>query len=424
MNWIALYVVGMIVMSVIVGLLLGLLRGSRRALLRLILVVVSFALAFALCGPVSKSLMNIKIPSPKGGEATLGEFLATTLSEAMSGFDLSSIGVALAQGMIKIMTFMLLSQLLLFLTWAIVFPICKIFVKPRKKDGKVKRNRPIGLVFGAVQGLIVGLVMCAVMSGLFFQTGRVAAAATDFIEMSQSESQPDEDTSDSQNSPAEVPEFLKVFAEYPESGTGKFFDKVSGKFFASLSQVKTEDGKKVTLPGTIDAIDGVVKMAKAMVKLENVNFADMFVQGGDFQTNFDELQKILKELDNVNGDLSKEARETIMSVLNGLNENMDLPVDFSSIDLSEVKFAEEADIIKDLHDYSQKDTITNQEAEDILGKLVDSNIALPVLQSAGVNAEDLPSQQKEVISDILDDMEAAGEAEQSKIDALRDLFGL
>ena len=370
MNYVAVGIITLTIVPIIFGILLGILRGWRRSLLRFGLVIVSLVLAFALCGVVGHAIMNMQIPS---AGMTVNEFIVQSITEATQGVDISTISTALAESLIKITVFLLLFGLIMFVTWAIVYPICKIFVKPYKdSDGNIKKRRLIGAGIGAVQGLIVGVMVCIVFSGLSLQAGRIGNVVNQLAELEgnlQTDQGGAQTLSDSAVGEQSDPtaqldtEIFQVFIDYADTSTCKFYS-VFNEPFNWLSQVDIthEDGtsRKITLSGTIDAVDGVVKMAKEVVNLQGVleNIDLENIHQAEDKVDLKEMKDIFKNMDIINENLSPEAKETIKETLDSISDSFDLPVDldFGSIDLDNVKFEHEGEIVEDLINFSKKES--------------------------------------------------------------------
>lgn len=472
MNIILYGMIGLAVIPILFGLILGFMRGSRRAVLRLVLVLLCAVLAYFLCGVVAEKLMTTEV-TINGEKAVLQDFLKDMLvgsmSESMANA-LADLALPIVQSLLKVIVFLLLFGVAMFLTWLIVFPLCKLFVKKGKKP-----HRLLGGLFGVVQGVVVALCVCIVFNGLIVQANNLVAAASELSDITteapsggeeNGEGEPelealsdvdedeppkagDEDPAEqdpSEQDPAEGEEqgkgdsdggifgalssYSEMINGYTQSKFGKLLNKIGSKPFDLISQVK-KDGKTKTLAGQIDAIHGLTKMAKELSKLVDFNFAQMFAEG-----NIDSLQDIFNQLDKVMGGLSKESKEAIGGLLTAVGD--ELGVDLSGVDFSEVDFKKEGQIFADLASYKDMDfsEVDSQEeidaiVDDIIDNLVDSDIILGVLtQNTDV---DFGSQLQEatgsdehvkVIEDKIQALEDSGNYTQDKIDALRDIFGL
>ena len=425
MNYITLIMVFLTVLPILFGALLGLLRGSRRAVLRLILIVVSVGLAFALTGVVTEAIMNMEI-SALGGSVIdyLKNLIINSLPESVAG-SMSDYAVLVAQCLLQVIVFLLLFFIMWLLTWAIVYPLCKLFVRKGKRP-----HRIIGLVFGAVQGVVVALVVGVVMSGLLIQTGNVMSAMGDLNDMmgettaTQSASEEQAETSDGQSTEM-LDKIVGMIGEYADSGIAKMYDKIGSKPFALISRVKVDDETTFTLPGQVEAVQGLVKMANELIDLKDMNFDKLFI--GD---NIKTLDKIFTELNNIKNGMSDEARTTVNKLLVTLSDDLGL-ADFTGIDLTKIDFKKEGEIFTRLEEYNKKDVseLTEEDAEKIINDLLQSDLILDMLQQqdeVDINSQFDKSEHGEKITEIINGLEVDEEKNitQEKIDALRQIFGM
>ena len=456
MNYITVAIVALMVLPILVSVLLGLLRGSRRSLLRLALVIVSVVLAFALCGVVAKPMLGADISNSVGAEGpmTVEQYLVQMLGEAIPDA-VTAVLLAIVQSIVKVIVFLLLFLVFRFLTWAIVFPILKIFVKPKKvryTDGSTgRKKRPfLGLLVGLVQGAVVALCICVVLNGLFMQTNKIVTMASDLGSISEQQTMtladaeedgdeefdPDDGYNKDDEQPSENPledlgEFGAMLSEYTESKLGAFYNKIGGKAFDWLSEVENANGDKVTMSGQLDAIRGVVEMAKELMNLKDINFQNLFAEG-----NIDAIRDIFNSLQNINGNLSKESRDTIKGVLSSLSEELDLPVDLSDVDFNKIDFGKEGEIFVELLEYRNNDEIKPEDVKDMLESMVESDLILDVLASQD-GLVDLGSQIRgeensnghndeyvQTIEDTIAAMEGNSDYDQEKVAKLKSIFGL
>lgn len=471
MNYIIVAMLVFTLIPIIFGVLLGLLRGWRRAVLRLGLVLLSIILAFILCGVVADKVSDLSIPGITNGTVseTLNEMIASYMPTEGMAEALMSIVVPLIQSLIKVLEFLPLLALFLFLTWAIVFPICNIFVKPKKvtkEDGTVvkKHGRLIGAAVGLVQGVIVAACVGVVLTGIMAQANNVITMANDISSIGNGsqtmalsdggddfdidfgtnekddkvdyvpdddntydDGKTDYDSDDGYNynggdsSDDTMAEVMAILNEYMDSSLGKIYQSIGAKPFDWLSQVKTDSGT-ITLSGQIDAVRGVVDMAKELMRFQDVDFDNLLDS-----TNIDNIKDIFNSLEAIKDNMSPEAKQTIKKVLNSVGAEMGLPVDFSDIDLDEIDFSKEGEIFAELLDYNTKDGITPEDAQDIVEKMANSDIILDVLESnenVNIGSQLKDSEHRNAIEEKIDELESSGSYAQSKIDALRKIFGL
>ena len=414
------YILIVTITTVAVGLLLGLLRGSRRAVLRLLLVLLCVVGAYFLKDVVTGLLMKTDIQGQ-----TVEQMIIGMLPAQMQG--MGDAIMPLVTVIISVVSFLLCFGLLLFVTWAILFPILKIFVKKGKK-----KHALVGGIVGAVQGVAVAFVMCVILNGLFVNVGNVMAA----MEQEQPETnasifltaEADGNASgDGQQSAADISQLITSINEYKQSGISKMYSKFGDTAFDLVASVKmtNEDGEteKITLKGQMDAVSGLLKLAKNAEKFSNINFGTNGIVGCA-----DDIKEVFDMLDDINKNLNDESRKTLNRVVESVAESMlppDLPIDVTVIDFTTVDFAVEGQIITDLSVYASKtDTITEQDAENIVKKVTESNLIIPLLTSTGEIDLKLGDEQKAKASEIIAKYETDNTYDASKIAQVKEFFGL
>ncbi len=414
------YILIVTITTVAVGLLLGFLRGSRRAVLRLLLVLLCVVGAYFLKDVVTGLLMKTDIQGQ-----TVEQMIIGMLPAEMQG--MGDAIMPLVTVIISVVSFLLCFGLLLFVTWAILFPILKIFVKKGKK-----KHALVGGIVGAVQGVAVAFVMCVILNGLFVNVGNVMAA----MEQEQPETnasifltaEADGNASgDGQQSAADISQLITSINEYKQSGISKMYSKFGDKAFDLVASVKmtNEDGEteKITLKGQMDAVSGLLKLAKNAEKFSNINFGTNGIVGCA-----DDIKEVFDMLDDINKNLNDESRKTLNRVVESVAESMlppDLPIDVTVIDFTTVDFAVEGQIITDLSAYASKtDAITEQDAENIVKKVTESNLIIPLLTSTGEIDLKLGDEQKAKASEIIAKYETDNTYDASKIAQVKEFFGL
>lgn len=422
---------------VVFGLLLGLLRGSRRSVLRLLLVLLCVVGAYFLKDVITSALLKVQI---KG--STIEQYITNLLPEDIRS--MSEVAMPLVTTIISVLSFILGFTALQFLSWAILFPILKIFVKKGKK-----KHALVGGLVGAVQGVAVAFVVCVVLNGLFVNVGNVMAA------MDESEQQPEtqasvvfvatEGTDEGTNEGGSgqggtqtggdgggsktgmLDNFYALLKSYPDSKISQMYDKIGGKAFDLVSTVKMqdEDGnqQKYTLKGQTDAVLSMLKLAKRAEVFQNIQ-----VQGGIADCG-ESIKAVFDLLDEVTKDLSVESQEMMNTMLNKAAEVLipDLPVDVSVIDFTKADFAHEGEIIVNLTSYAKKDVaeITAEDAKNIVDNVMESDIIIPLLSSAVDNLDlQLKQEQKEEALKIVQTYEADANYDAEKLAQVKAFLGL
>ncbi len=419
-----LYILIVTLVTIAVGLLLGLLRGSRRSVLRLLLVLLCVVGAYFLKDVVTSAMLKMDIQGQN-----IEQVIISGLPEEMQ--NMGDVIMPIVAVIISVVSFLLCFGLLQFITWAIVFPLLKLVVKKGKK-----KHALVGGLVGAVQGVAVAFVLCVVLNGLFVNVGSLMAAmeneqqpensASSVFAATESDGGSVENGSSGQNT-EQIKQLIAQFNEYKQSAISKFYCKIGDKAFDFVTSVKiqTEDGEisKVTLKGQIDAVAGMLKLAQNADKLQNINFGTNGIVGCA-----DSIKEVFDLLDDINKDLSKESQETLNKVVKNVAESMlpaDIPIDVTVIDFTKVDFAAEGQIITDLASYAdKKDTITETDAENIVKKVIESDLIIPLLTSTGDIDLGLDAPQKEEALKIIEKYESENAYDADKIAKVKDFFGL
>ena len=145
----------LIIVPLVIGMLFGMLRGSRRAALRLVLVLLCVVAAFCLRGVVTNAVLSM----PVDGQ-TLEQAIISQLPE-----DAAQLGdnlMPIVRLLVTVVLFLTLFFVIKFISWVIIYPLCKLFVKKAriKKDGtRGKKHALIGGVIGLVQGAALAVVL-------------------------------------------------------------------------------------------------------------------------------------------------------------------------------------------------------------------------------------------------------------------------
>lgn len=369
MNYFAIIIYVVLGFSLLVGVLLGLMRGSRRSLLRLCLIALCIVLALSLRSFVTDMIFQINM-DVNGTTMTLGDYLNEIIANSLPE-EVQSLGdtviVPLTKALMGVLVFLVLFIVLQFFTWVIVFPICKIFVKPKKKtdaDGNVvsngrgkpvrKKNALLGGGIGLVQGVIVMLCVCIPLAGLFFQANKIVAISNELQETTQEEqstaldlqndavfalagdlsgsSDGTEESSSSTTGSATEPtpssdgesmdellaqlmdELPAQLSDFSESSVGKFFGETCKPLFNLISSVSVsstdDDGEAktytITLAGQIETVEKLLPLAKKLMS-----------SGSD-----NALQKINDQFAQLSDAISNcESSEEVLEELKKLNED-------------------------------------------------------------------------------------------------------
>ncbi len=427
MNYIGLGVWAFAVLTLIVGILLGLRRGSRRAILRLSLVLVSVVVAFLLKDLITNDLLAIEtgVTDESGNVLNVQQYIISLLPAEVQKAG-ETIVIPLIRSIVGIVVFLVLFSAMSLVTWAIVFPICKIFVKPKavvdaggvpqkNEKGKVvrKKHAGIGSAVGAVQGLIVALCVCIPVVGLLVQSNRVLAIVDDLQQTSQTQSTayveggkvlafaddssagvPETDSSESDSASDLLAQLRSLLGDFENTAASKFFYDTCRPIFDVVSTVKVQnaDGTVTTvvLSKQITALKDTINLAKPLlnnldkitVQLQDIQSAttgsDALEQIKSLTAEDSALRETFEQLDEAKADLSDEQKEMVNDLIVTIVDSVVLPesvsesaqgiVDsfkeaLSETNFTEVDFTNELDVISKLTE--TLDSMQNDETLDV-----------------------------------------------------------
>lgn len=278
MNMMAMSLLVSTLACLIWGSILGMIRGRNRSILRLVIIVACALLALVMRNTLVDALMGLEIE---------GETIMDSITGDMSGAEATAdFMTSLFSILFGLVSYLAIFGILQFVTWIIVFPICKIFVKKDKDKKKVGAGALIGLA----QGFIIAFVTCSPVVGLLGQVERLLPVIEELDGGSSSEqgvgfeistdnaiSTFDADGNEvvlmEEYSPdgeinMDSPE--DVFKGFSNSGIAKFYNAIGGWYYDMIGSVKV-DGVRVGLDDYIDIID-------VMAVFANEVFADNGLQ--------------------------------------------------------------------------------------------------------------------------------------------------
>lgn len=438
-NYLILAITLLTFVPIVIGVLLGLMRGSRRALTRLILVILCAVAAFVMCGTLTTQATEIDISVYFDGSEpmTVVDYVTGMLGESMEAA--ADMIVPLALILIKIVMFLMLFLVLLFVTWLIIFPILQIFIKPKKiknDQGKTikKKHSLLGAAFGLLEGVAVALVLCIVFNGVLASATSIMAISDGIEEMSQQMNSGEPSTQMEEGAEGEVPSgagidlsaFKALLAEYNESVLGKLYNGIGTKPFNWLAQVKTADDETVTLSGQLEALNGIIDIAKEFLQIQNVDFTDFYGNGTEGEeTPIAKLTTILTNVENIKKGLSEEASKTVGKLLNVLGAQFNVDVDkYYKLDL-----AKEAAAFSKLSEYKDANFSemtpeqTKAAAKQIISAVVDSELIMETLAGIDIGSG-LEQDQRDQIDSVLSELVSDQTLTQDQVDKLREVFNL
>ena len=386
------------VLCILIDTLLGVIRGRNRSFLRLGLVVASALVSLLIYRPITNAIMNVQFD---------GYSISTTVIEALTNSATSipetilNLIIALAQIIIGVIVFIGVFSLIKFLTWLVVFPICKIFVRPEEK-----KNRGLGALIGAVQGLFVAVVICGCLSGFIVEGTRIAqmeVGGEKFVEL---------------------PEKAGVEG-YATSPVAKFFDVTGGWVFDIVSTTTDASGMKVSISSISDAAAAIVnvstEIADAFTTLENTDTSSpesMKEIGNAFIT----VGTAIEELDD-------ESKQLVTELIDGakdmvVSEFGELPPEFEavfdSIDVEEIKIKSAGEALNALAKYAEDGTVTQDDIDDIVSGIADNMFIIDMFATSGETLLEVSDADVQMFETAI----ANANLTQEDITTLKTLFGL
>lgn len=440
MNYIEMGIWAVTGLALLLGVILGAIRGSRRAVLRLVLIFVCVLVAFFLKDLLTDKVLGATITNSEGATLTVQEFIVSSLPEEMRELG-DSVVVPLVRVIIGIVLFLSAFLALQIVSWIIVYPICKLFVKKG-----AKKHAGVGALTGLVQGVAVALCICVPLTGLMVQANRIIPMMEDLSGASQGMANVDskqylltEEPGDPSGSAGEVvpAEIKEMLAGFENSLIGKFYGETCRPVFTLISEVKVanEDGtsKKITLGGQIDALQAMVDIAKQLMAstevLQNMDFSQL--------DSFSDLKDVFSALDGLKNGLTDEAKATINAVVSAAIDIIPVPEDapeeiqgfigsvkdvLKDTDFTDVEFVQELEIVESLGETLQKgEEVTVEDLSSAINSLSESTLILPILE--GVSPDlGLDESTKGHIEEVLDQLPESTDAET--VDVLKKLLGI
>lgn len=422
---------------IIAGALLGFTRGLKRSVLRLIIVVAALVVAICLRGTLIKLIMDTEFSGQ-----TLRESVVASFGDEYAS--LAKLVIPIIEILVGVIAF-LLSFILLKFVSLIIFWIAKIFVRPG-----AHKKRLFGALVGAAQGLLVAYFICVPLNGLIGSVEKVSeidisdySSAVVYSVPSTCSVGYDEDyltsSSGASNSGAssssseELDKILNTLdlEGYKKSGIYNFYNSVSFGVYDSLTTVKDESGKNVTLNVQVDAVVAAAKVAKAAQKITNIDFSS----DGLNDENVSQISDLFKEIDEIKNEMSEEAMQSLSEMIAVVGESFGEEIgdiDLSNLDLAKVNFTAAGEAVEKAYDLQkayEDETIENIEEHigDVVEKVVESNLVVAAADM-GLDLSDIlkKEEDKQSFLDVIDEMQKQENSplNDENIEALKKIFGL
>lgn len=461
MNWLSLGFWVLPALFIGVSTFVGLSRGLNRALLRLVLVLICAVLAFFLRGVVTDAVLGIEIDG-----VTIEQTILNGLPEQIAG--LGDAALAIVKVSVYAVIFVAVFYALKLLSWAIVYPICKMFIRSAEKrkiaklpedaskseyTGIARKRRGFGALVGLCQGVVIAICICMPLGAMVYQADQALVAlnssssevATAYVS---ADGMPDGiSPSESEDSilPKEIQEMLDGYAN---SAIGKFYGEICQSSFDSIASVNTEDGK-ITFSGVVSVVREAPKFAD---KLDSINAA---LDGIDYNNpeSLSQLKAVMRSLDELVAEMPGVAKDTLNTLIAQVGKKLTvdvfLPSDSADISpiltgmvqaltdtLEQVRFTEISfeneivvleNIMTDISDVVKSEQITDEGISEILSDMSESNLIVPILNNitlSDLGAEPFDAEVLASFETHLSSMEANNPDLQQVIGALRNLLGI
>ena len=368
MGYITMAITAITLAALVFGFLFGLMRGLNRSILRLVLVVASAVIAIFARGYLVDIVMEVET-----GNGTIEQMLIASLSEGNAlPASLQSLVLALVEIIAGLFVFYLIFLVLQFLTWAIVFPIFKIFV-PKG----ARRRRLIGGVIGIVQGVVIAFVTCSPLTGIVTQVDKISKVEIQGQKL------------------MVMPAELGV-EEYMTSPTYQVYNTAGSWFFDMVTSTTTADGNKVSIADTVDVAVAVSGVASTIVELQTA-IEDLSREDATDQERIDAMKDLgdgLVDVGNQIDALSGNAKAMINGVISSVkdmvgSENIDPELEdfIENFDIDDFNIASVGKALNGMASYVEKTSgefgdkgeVTQQEINSIIGGFADNTLILDMI---------------------------------------------
>lgn len=362
MGYIAIGVLVLTGVAIIFGTLFGMGRGRNRSILRLILIIGCVLGAYFLRGTVTEIIMGIDT-----GEGTLAEMMASSLGgEGSFPEGLQNFVVSLIEILIGLIAYFLVFFALRFVTWILIYPICKIFVKK-----ELVKKKGLGALIGLVQGVIVAFAVLAPASGLISTVGVLTK-----MEM--------------EGEPMLAVEKEIGLEDYKDSFIGKTYLTIGGWYYELVAP---------SLDGSANAMVSMMGVAKSLQDFSGSMEIIKSTQKTS-QQKADELKGLgnsLKEVGAQIEELSDGAEEILNNLLSGIGDMMggEMPPEmvdfFNNLKVSDLDMTALGDAIYNIGEYFEKTDVaytgleqfSQEDANAIVNGFVQNDAIMSLLEKEG-----------------------------------------
>ena len=407
-------IMGFTIFCVVLGFLLGLLRGRNRSILRMIIVLGCAVGAFFLKDVLIKAIMSFEIEGQTIKDALVGAMLeGGELPEY-----LTQLNVSLVEVIVGLVCFLVIFFVLQFLSWIIVFPIFKIFVRR-----ETKKKVLFGGIVGILQGVVVAFVICSPLTGAIVQVDKMSNLK--FGEETVGEM-------------VEIPDF----SEYLASPLASIYTSTGSWFFNAITTYTDNGGNKVTLDDTVQAAETGTKVVEEVEKitssLEGLNDPNSEKEAPDILR---DVATSLSNIDEAIAGTSDGGKQVLQQVIASVGEmikneegsgessdteTMDkISEVIENIDVEKIDFGAAAEAVEGIADYLEKDE-DEPIAPETVGKIVEGIAGNPVIIEMIPEDTQLVEianeEDKQTFIDAIEDTELS-DADKEKLKEILGLIG-
>ena len=370
MSYVTIGVLALTAIAIIFGTLWGMGRGVNRSILRLILIIACVVGAVFLRPILVEIIMGIDI-----GEGTIADMIAEGLTQGGQTMpeSMTNLVYALVQVLLELASYFIIFFALRFISWTLIFPICKIFVR---KEAKKKKG--LGALVGLVQGLVIAFAVVVPLNGL----------AVDFEKISKLEME----GKPLMEIPAEV-----GLSDHVTSSTNNFYDTIGGWYYDMLTTTKNKEGKDVTLSGACGAMGAMTEIGTVfgeeglMKGMKTMSDPDATAEQ-KVNTLTQVSQKIRESANALNG-LDENGREIFNDVLADLKELVgeqggENSAMFENLSIETLSLGDVADCLEGLATYIEKtrvniSSVTQEDVDKIVDNFEESEFLVNTLIGDG-----------------------------------------
>jgi|GEM_PF-3338105 len=299
-------VIGLFVLCAGFGVLWGFIRGAKKSLVRLIIFVAASLLAFFITKPVTEALFrNVAVHEGRTIEEIIRDMLEGSgigglfVEGSYLGDIINKLPIMLGSIAVFLVLFLLLKYLSL-----IVYAIVMIFIKT---DAEKKKG--IGMIYGAVSGLTLFIMLMIPVSGLI----DVAHVVSKYEINGQ--------TLLGENINDEIDNYQNSFISS--------FGKIFGMNTEAFNYLTTQEiaGRKRNLIDVLENdLGSIIKLINAFSKLQNMDFESMSLE--ELKGN---IEDILEALKNLPPEMVQDLGEALAGQLGGDFSDVDFPALIESI---------------------------------------------------------------------------------------------